>query len=104
MIARGARDLPPTGRAPGYANQACSPAIVAGSSLRGGPSLLRRTVVRVSSFVAMATDLTLVACAGRDPQPIATVQPQDQSADCAMISAEIQADNVKIKELADKQG
>jgi hypothetical protein len=32
------------------------------------------------------------------------VQPQDQYADCGMISAEIQANNLKIKELADEQG
>jgi hypothetical protein len=60
--------------------------------------------VRVSGFIAIAAGFALVACAGRDPQPIATVQPQDQYADCAMISAEIQANNVKIKELADEQG
>src|SRR4249919_4369753 len=48
--------------------------------------------------------IALVGCAGRDPQPLATVQPQDAYADCAMISAEIQANNVKVKELADEQG
>lgn len=48
--------------------------------------------------------IALVGCAGRDPLPIATVQPQDAYADCAMISAEIQANNIKVKELADEQG
>lgn len=48
--------------------------------------------------------IVLIGCAGRDPQPIATVQPQDAYADCAMISAEIQANNIKVKELADEQG
>src|SRR4249919_1907526 len=48
--------------------------------------------------------IALVGCAGRDPQPLATVQPQDAYADCAMISAEIQANNIKVKELADEQG
>jgi hypothetical protein len=55
-------------------------------------------------LAAIAVGVTLAACAGRDPQPIATVQPQDAVSDCAMISAEIQANNLKIKELADEQG
>lgn len=48
--------------------------------------------------------IALVGCAGRDPQPLATVQPQDAYADCTMIQAEIQANNIKVKELADEQG
>jgi hypothetical protein len=52
----------------------------------------------------MAAALALSGCAGRDPQPIATVQPQDQFADCTMIRAEIEANNAKVKELADEQG
>ena len=52
----------------------------------------------------MTIGLALAACAGRDPQPIATVQPQNQYSDCAQISAEIQANNVKVKQLADEQG
>src|SRR5580765_3416094 len=48
--------------------------------------------------------LALMGCAGRDPQPLATVQPQDAHADCTMIQAEIQANNIKVKELADEQG
>jgi hypothetical protein len=51
-----------------------------------------------------ALGLALVACAGRDPQPIATVQAQDAYADCTMIRAEIEANNVKVKELSDEQG
>jgi hypothetical protein len=48
--------------------------------------------------------LVLAACAGRDPQPVATVQVTDATATCAMIVAEIEANNVKVKELADEQG
>jgi hypothetical protein len=44
------------------------------------------------------------ACAGRAPQPVAVVQPQDRYADCAAITAEIEADNQKVKELASEQG
>jgi len=40
------------------------------------------------------------ACAGRDPQPIATIQPQDAYSDCTMIRAEIDANNAKATQLA----
>jgi hypothetical protein len=45
-----------------------------------------------------------VGCAGRDPQPVATVQLTDANATCAMIVAEIEANNIKVRELADEQG
>ena len=48
--------------------------------------------------------LFCAACAGRDPAPVATVQATDANATCAMIVAEIEANNIKIKELADEQG
>ena len=44
------------------------------------------------------------ACAGRDAQPVAVVQPHDQNSDCAMITAEIQANNTKVSELANEKG
>ena len=55
-------------------------------------------------FVLIASAALLAACAGRDPQPIATVQPQDQTASCTQLTAEIQANNIKVQELADEQG
>lgn len=54
-------------------------------------------------FVAAST-LALGACAGRAPQPVAVVQPQDQYMDCAAISAEVQANNNRISELASEKG
>jgi hypothetical protein len=60
--------------------------------------------MRIGVFSATAIGLALAACAGRDPEAIAIVQPQDQYSTCAMIGAEIQANNVKVKELADEQG
>ena len=57
-----------------------------------------------NELVVAMLGIALVGCAGRDPQPIATVQPQDAYADCTMIQAEIQANNIKVKELADEQG
>ena len=55
-------------------------------------------------FCAVAAGLALSACAGRDPQPVASVQPQDVYADCTMIRAEIEANNSKMTELADERG
>ena len=48
--------------------------------------------------------IVLVGCAGRDPQPIATVQVQDAYSDCTMIRAEIEANNAKVKQIANEQG
>jgi hypothetical protein len=60
--------------------------------------------VRSKVFLTMAVGLALSACAGRDPEPIASVQPQDVYSDCTMIRAEIESNNIKIKELADERG
>lgn len=46
----------------------------------------------------------LSACAGRDPQPIATVQHQDAQASCTQIRAEIEANNLKLTQLSNEQG
>jgi len=54
--------------------------------------------------VVIAASVVLRACAGRDPQPVATVQPTDANATCAMIVAEIEANNIKVKELAGEEG
>jgi hypothetical protein len=56
--------------------------------------------VRTRVFSAIAVGVALAACAGRDPQPVATVQPQDATSDCAMITAEIQANNKRAEALA----
>jgi hypothetical protein len=59
--------------------------------------------VRIGMLSATAVGLALSACAGRDPQPVASVQAQDAYADCTMIRAEIEANNAKAKELSDEQ-
>jgi hypothetical protein len=51
-----------------------------------------------------ATAIMCAACAGRDPQPVSTVQVTDANATCAMIAAEIQANNIKVQELANEEG
>jgi hypothetical protein len=57
---------------------------------------------RLGLIIAISTLAT--ACAGRDPQPVATVQVTDANASCAMIAAEIEANNIKVQELASEQG
>lgn len=60
--------------------------------------------MKTSAALLTSTVLLLSACAGRAPQPIATSQPQDVNSTCAMVNAEIEANNVKIKELGEEQG
>jgi len=60
--------------------------------------------MRVLPCCAGVVALLCAACAGRDPQPVATVQPTDSNATCAMITAEIQANNIKVQELANEEG
>jgi len=54
--------------------------------------------------VAAMLSIALGACAGRDPMPVATSQPQDIYASCTQLQAEIQANNAKVTQLADEQG
>ena len=60
--------------------------------------------MRSKVFLTMAVGLALSACAGRDPAPVASVQPQDMYSDCTMIRAEIESNNAKAQELADEHG
>src|ERR1700722_5610860 len=55
-------------------------------------------------ILARPSVVALAACAGRDPQPIATVQAQDTYADCIQLRAEIEGNNLKLKQLSDEQG
>lgn len=48
--------------------------------------------------------LGLAGCAGRAPQPVAIVQPTDPLMDCAAISIEAQANNVKLQALGAEEG
>ena len=58
----------------------------------------------MNKCLVLALAASVAACAGRDPANIATVQATDAQANCAMITAEIQANNIKVQELADEQG
>ena len=55
-------------------------------------------------YALIGSSLVLGACAGRAPNPVAVVQPQDRYMDCAAISAEVQANNKKIAELGSEEG
>jgi hypothetical protein len=59
-------------------------------------------VTRAGLFPALTIAFALAACAGRDPHPVAAVQPQDAQSDCAMIRAEIEANNAQAEKLAEE--
>jgi hypothetical protein len=60
------------------------------------------------SFLRIAAAVCITAavgaCMGRAPQPVATVQPQDQMMNCTAIYAEIQSNNHRIEELGREKG
>ena len=55
-------------------------------------------------LVLVVSAASLAGCAGRDPEQILTVQPYDNQTSCTQIKAEIEANNVRVKALADEQG
>lgn len=62
------------------------------------PQALRRAL----AMIAAAT--MLAACAGREPNPVDTVQMGDKTLDCETIQAEITSNNRRIRELAEEEG
>ena len=54
--------------------------------------------------LAMVIVVAVGACADRALRPVAVVQPQDRFSDCTAITAEIEANNQKVSELASEQG
>jgi hypothetical protein len=66
---------------------------------------MQRIATTSSTTLAVLTaGILLSACAGRDPTPIATVQPQDATMSCLQIRAEVEANNAKVQQLADEKG
>lgn len=51
------------------------------------------------AIMSMVLVTQLAACAGRDPQMTATVQPQDMTSDCPAIAAQIAANNSRLMAL-----
>jgi len=58
----------------------------------------------VRLLVLVVSAASLAGCAGRDPEIIPTVQPYDNQTTCTQIKAEIEANNARVKSLADEQG
>jgi hypothetical protein len=57
-----------------------------------------------SILAALAVALSLAACAGRPPAPVAVVQPADTALDCPAIMAQVQNNDAKITDLGREQG
>src|SRR5436853_7619880 len=55
------------------------------------------------TFIALI-GLVLAGCAGRPPQPVAVIQPQDRFMDCAAVQAEVLANNARVQDLAAESG
>jgi hypothetical protein len=55
-------------------------------------------------IVTSGVVFSLMSCAGRAPQPVAVVQPQDRYMNCSAIFAEVESNNKKITELASEKG
>jgi len=60
---------------------------------------MKRHIFSIAAFA-----VSLSACAGRAPTPVAVVQPQDRYLDCDAIQAEVTANNAKVQELASEEG
>ena len=60
--------------------------------------------MRYMTTAAIVAALMLGGCAGRDPNPVAVVQPGDAQLDCAAIQAEVLANNKTVQQLASDEG
>jgi hypothetical protein len=56
------------------------------------------------TLVLAALAVSVAACAGRAPQPVQLVQPQDPTMDCSAINAQLAADAAKQTELGKEKG
>lgn len=60
--------------------------------------------MQAKAAAAFMAAIVLGGCAGRSPAPVQVVQPQDRYMDCPAIMAEVEANNVKVQQLASDQG
>jgi hypothetical protein len=56
------------------------------------------------SILAVIAIAAVTGCAGRTPEPVAVVQPQDRYLDCAAIEAEVVANNKTVQQLSSDEG
>jgi len=54
--------------------------------------------------VLLLAAAAVAGCAGRAPQPIATVNAEDRLLDCPTIIAEMQSHNYRLEQLSSEQG
>ena len=59
--------------------------------------------VRSLSLVVLSLAVLTAACAGREPNPVATVQPIDDTMNCEAIQAEVNSNTQRIAELGPEQ-
>jgi hypothetical protein len=59
---------------------------------------------KIIGAASVVTAICFSGCAGRAPQPVAVVQPQDRYANCAAIAVEVQANNQKVGDLGGEEG
>ena len=59
--------------------------------------------VRSLSLVVLSLAVLTAACAGREPNPVATVQPIDDTMNCEVIQAEVNSNTQRIAELGPEQ-
>lgn len=57
-----------------------------------------------SKCICAAAVFALSSCAGRAPQPVAVVQPQDRYMDCTAVQAEIAANTKTVQGLGSEEG
>ena len=58
----------------------------------------------VTRYLCLALAVFIAGCAGRAPNPVATVDPSDSLMSCYQIQSEIAANNLKIQDLAREHG
>jgi hypothetical protein len=65
----------------------------------------RRIFLTPTKYVVLVIAVgALAACAGRAPNPVAVVQPQDRFMDCPAIQTEVLANNARVQDLASESG
>jgi hypothetical protein len=63
-----------------------------------------RAAAKAAALIAGLALAFLTDCAGRPPNPVAIVQPQDVYADCTALMLEANANNQRMQVLAGEQG
>jgi hypothetical protein len=60
--------------------------------------------MKIRNLVIGTIAVSLIGCAGRSPEPVAVIQPQDRFMDCPAIQTEVLVNNAKVQGLASESG